>query len=181
MVVQGFLRVNGVWRLKNGAGMAVNDGMRAVKYLLALWIAVAVYSTVSLFAGAKGISAYNDLLGEQNKQEANMETLERINGDLENTQNALLYDRDTIRVYARDLGFGGHDEKFVRIVGLGMKGKAPVLPGEIVMAEAPRFMKNTIIQLIAIFAALAVFIAFFVSDVLDLKLDAGYQAPETNE
>jgi cell division protein FtsB len=158
--------------------MAVNNTMRAVKYLLALWIAVAVYAAVSLSAGAKGISAYNELLDEQKKQEANMETLERINGELENAQNALLYDRDTIRVYARDLGFGENNEKFVRIVGLGMKGKTPILPGEIVVAEAPRIMKNTTIQLIAIFAALAVFIAFFVSDVLDLKLDSGYHSLE---
>jgi len=155
--------------------------MRAVKYLLALWIAVAVYAAVNLSAGAQGISAYNELLDGQKKQEANMETLERINGELENTQNALLYDRDTIRVYARDLGFGEPGEKFVRVVGLGMKGKVPVFPGEIVMAETPRSMKNTAIQLIAIFAALAVFIAFFVSDVLDLKLDSGYRMPEVLE
>jgi cell division protein FtsB len=151
--------------------------MRAVKYLLALWIAVTVYTVMSLYAGAKGVSAYNELLGEQKKQEANMETLERINLELENTRNALLYDRDTIRVYARDLGFGEKGEKFVRIVGLGMSRKPPVLPGDVVIAEEPHAMKNQTIRLISIFAALAVFIAFLVSDILDLKLD--YQPPQS--
>jgi cell division protein FtsB len=149
--------------------------MRAVKYLVALWISVAVYTMLSLCVGAKGISAYNGLVEEQKKQETNMKTLERINAELENTQNALLYDRDTIRVYARDLGFGENDEKFVRIVGLRQDRKARMLPaeagGEIVIAEDPRSMRNGTMRLISIFAALAVFIAFLVSDILDLKLD----------
>jgi cell division protein FtsB len=144
--------------------------MRAVKYLLALWISVMVYAGMSLLAGGKGISAYHELQEEQKKQESNMETLERINTELENKKNALLYDHDTIRIYARDLGFGERDEQFVRIVGLGQAGKAPLLPGEITTAEEPRSMSNKTISLISIFAALAVLIAFLVQDTLDLNL-----------
>jgi cell division protein FtsB len=149
--------------------------MRALKYLLALWVSVVVYSGLSLYGGAKGISAYNGLLEEQEKQQANMVTLERINTELENTRNALLYDRDTIRVYARDLGFGEKDEKFVRIVGLGLSRKSQVSPGEIVIAEKPRSMGNKTIRFISIFSALAVCIAFLVADILDLKLVSNYE------
>jgi cell division protein FtsB len=145
--------------------------MRAVKYLLVLWTAAAVYTGISLYAGARGISAYRVLAEEQEKQEQNMKILEQINTELENTRNALLYDRDTIRVYARNLGLGEQGEKFVRIVGLGQAGKAPPSPGEILIAEEPRSMAHKTILSISIFAALAVFIALLVSDVLDLNLE----------
>jgi cell division protein FtsB len=151
--------------------------MRAVKYCLVLLIAASVYTGMSFFAGARGISAYNDLLDEQKKLETNMESLERINTELENTRNALLYDHDTIRVYARDLGFGEGDEKFVRIVDLGRNRAVPLFPGEIIAAEEPRSMNNNTIYLVSIFSALAVFIAFLVQDVLDLNLDPERKAP----
>jgi cell division protein FtsB len=149
--------------------------MRAVKYLLALWISVAVYAGMSIWAGAQGISAYNELLEEREKQETNMEELRRINTELENQRNALLYDHDTIRVYARDLGFGERDEKFVRIVGLGQAGKTPPHPGDVRIAGKSRSMDNKTIRLISLFAALAVFIAFLVQDALDMNLDAPRQ------
>jgi cell division protein FtsB len=142
-----------------------------------MWIFTAVYAALSFFAGDRGLAAYNGLLEEQKKQETNMEDLERINMELENTKNALLYDSDTIRVYARDLGFGEGGEKFARIVGLGQSRKAPLFPGEVAVTEERRSMNNKTIGLIAIFAALAVFIAFLVQDMLDLNLDAGRGAP----
>jgi cell division protein FtsB len=158
---------------KNGGPLAVNNGdMRVAKYLLALWVSVAVYAGMSILAGAQGISAYDELLEERKKQETNMETLQRINTELENKKNALLYDHDTIRVYARDLGFGEKNEKFVRIVGLGQVRKALVLPGKIVNAEKPHSIDNKTIRFISIFAALAVFIALLIQDVLESNLEA---------
>jgi cell division protein FtsB len=140
---------------------------------MVLWIFMFVYAAISFFAGSRGLSAYNDLLDEQKKQETNMKDLERINLELESAKNALLYDRDTIRVYARDLGFGEEGEKFVRIVGLGQNREAPLFPGEIVAVEKRQSMGNKTAMLISTFAALAVFIAFLVQDMLDLNLAQG--------
>jgi cell division protein FtsB len=160
-------------KFKNGRPAAVNNsGMRAVKYLLALWVSVAVYVGMCILAGAQGISAYDELLEEQKKLETNMEDLRRINMELENQRNALLYDQDTIRVYARDLGLGERNEKFVRIVGLGQARKAPPHPGDVLYAGKSRSMDNRTIRLISLFAALAVFIAFLIQDALDMNLDA---------
>jgi cell division protein FtsB len=151
--------------------------MRAVKYCLVLLIAAVVYTGMSLFAGFRGISAYNDLLEEQEKLEANRETLKQINTELENTRNALLYDHDTIRVYARDLGLGERNEKFVRIVGLGRNRAVPLFPGEIIAAEAPPFLNNKIIGMVSLFAALTVLIGFLVQDTLDLVLGPERRTP----
>jgi cell division protein FtsB len=142
---------------------------------------VAVYTGLSYFAGFKGISAYQDLAAEQEQQELNMKTLEQINRDLENTQNALLYDRDTIRVYARNLGFGEEDEKFIRIVGMEQARNAPLSPGEVRIAEKRQAMKQRTIQLISIFAALAVFIPFLISGILKIKVELAYKEEEEDE
>ncbi|GHV61048.1 hypothetical protein AGMMS49587_04160 [Spirochaetia bacterium] len=145
--------------------------MRMIKYLIALWTAVAVYAAVSVFAGAVGLSAYEDLKTEREKQLANMETLGLINEELENSKNALLYDRDTITVYARDLGFGERDEKFVRIVGLGGSQRRHTAPGQIVTAVKPVAMSDRLISIIAICAGLAVLVALLISDMLNFRYE----------
>ncbi|GHU15708.1 hypothetical protein FACS1894163_03460 [Spirochaetia bacterium] len=145
--------------------------MRIIKYLIALWTAVAVYAAVSVFAGAAGLSAYEELKTEQERQRANMETLSLINEELENSKNALLYDRDTITVYAREMGFGEQDEKFVRIVGLGGSRRQYTAPGQIVTAVKPAYIADRLISIIAISAGLAVFIGLLVADLLNFKND----------
>ncbi|GHV54704.1 hypothetical protein AGMMS49579_15830 [Spirochaetia bacterium] len=142
-----------------------------IKYLIALWTAVAVYAAVSVFAGAVGFSAYEDLKTERERQQANMNALSLINEELENSKNALLYDRDTITVYARELGFGEEDEKFVRIVGLGGARKQRTAPGQIVTAVKPVSMNDHLISIIAICAGLAVCVALLVSDALNFRSD----------
>jgi cell division protein FtsB len=145
--------------------------MSVCKYLLALWTAVAVYTLVSLCAGSMGLSAYGELLAEKEKQKRNIENLGLINEELENTKNALLYDRDTIAIYARELGFGEKNEKFVRIVGFTGNRKPRTFPGDVVIAAKPVFMQDRIIRLISIFAGFAVFAAFLVSDILEYKTE----------
>jgi cell division protein FtsB len=145
--------------------------MRVSKYLLVLWTTVAVYTVVSLCAGTMGLSAYEELKAEREKQRRNIENLGIINEDLENAKNALLYDRDTIAIYARELGFGEKDEKFVRIVGLVGNRKPRTAPGDVVIATKPVFMQDRIIRLISLFAGFAVFAAFLVSDLLELKTE----------
>jgi cell division protein FtsB len=140
--------------------------MRVIKYLLALWSAIAVYAVVSILAGTMGFSAYNQLETEREKQQSNMETLGLINGELENSKNALLYDRDTIAVHARELGFGEQDEKFVRIVGLGSSRRQRISPGQVVGAVKPIAISDRIIRLISLCAGLVVLVGFLVSDLL---------------
>ncbi|MDR1420458.1 MAG: septum formation initiator family protein [Treponema sp.] len=140
--------------------------MGIFKYLIAFWMAAAVYAILSLFTGAMGFSAYRELLSERDKQRANMEKLGLVNETLENTKNSLLYDRDTIAVYARELGYGGRDERFVRIVGLGGVKRPAVRPGEVVRAYRPEFTDDHIIKIAALSAGGAVFALFLVFDAL---------------
>jgi len=93
--------------------------MRAVKYLFALWTGILIYALFSVLFGAGGLSAYRQLQAELVRQEANIESLIMINSELENTVNSLLYDRDTLAVFAREQGYASRQERFIRIVGLG--------------------------------------------------------------
>jgi len=65
--------------------------MGILKYLLALWVAIAVYALSSVLAGASGFSAYKQLAAERDKQRANIEALQNLNLELEGTMDALKY------------------------------------------------------------------------------------------
>jgi cell division protein FtsB len=131
--------------------------MRAFKYLLALWTAFAVYGIASTLTGAVGLSSFRKLETERDKQRANMENLRLINEKLENTKNSLLYDRDTIAVQARKLGYGRDDERFVRIVGLGSITTPDIAAGRLVIAERPESVPDRTLKVLAISAGAAIF------------------------
>ncbi|HCC36236.1 MAG TPA: septum formation initiator, partial [Treponema sp.] len=124
--------------------------MKALKYLAALWAAVAVYSVLSLFFGAMGFSAYQQLLAGRDTQLANKEELRAINATLESAQNNLRFDPDTVMVYARSLGYSRGDERFVRIVGLGGAQNPYATAGEVARTPPPVFVSDKIIKLCAL-------------------------------
>jgi cell division protein FtsB len=138
--------------------------MKAFKYLFALWTAFAVYGIASTLIGAMGFSSCRKLEMERDKQRANMENLRLINEKLENTKNSLLYDRDTIAVQARKLGYGRDDERFVRIVGLGGIKSPDTTAGRLVVAEKPESVSDRTLKLLAISAGAAIFALFLAFD-----------------
>ncbi|MDR1278736.1 MAG: septum formation initiator family protein, partial [Treponema sp.] len=131
--------------------------MRPFNYLIALWSAIAVYGISSLLTGAAGLSAYRQLQMDRDRQWANMKDLQRINEELENTKNSLLYDQDTIAVYARSLGYGKNDERFIRIVGLGGLKNPRTAAGQILQAGKPDYISDRTLKIAACCAGLAVF------------------------
>ena len=137
--------------------------MKAVKYLFALWAGVLIYALLSFIFGARGISAYSQLQTEQSKQLVNIENLKLINHELEDTMNSLLYDKDTLAVFARDQGYASRQERFIRIVGLGGNQKIKFSTGEVVVAAEPQYIPDQTIRIIAFCTGITIFIcmAFF--------------------
>jgi cell division protein FtsB len=140
--------------------------MRASNFLIALWSAIAVYGISSLLTGAAGLSAYRQLQMDRDRQWANMRDLQRINEELENTKNSLLYDQDTIAVYARDLGYGKEDEQFIRIVGLRGLKNSRTAAGQILRAGKPDYVSDRALKIAACCAGLAVFACLLILDIL---------------
>jgi cell division protein FtsB len=140
--------------------------MRSIKYLVALWIAVLIYGFCSFFNGAAGLAAYRHLENERAKQQKNMEVLDLINKELESAKDALLYDQDTLTSYAKDLGYGERNERFIRIVGLGNLKKQRVNPGQTVIPVQPEFIADKTLKIISLCAGLTVFICMALFDFL---------------
>ena len=140
--------------------------MRAVKYLFALWAGVLIYASLSVVFGAMGLSAYRQLEKEQEKQEANIENLKLKNRELEDTMNSLLYDKDTLAVYARGQGYASPGERFIRIVGLGTNQIIRNSAGEVVTVADPQYTPDRILRIIACCTGLTIFICMAAFDAM---------------
>jgi cell division protein FtsB len=150
--------------LKNRGKMAVNRIMRFLKYLLAVWITLVIYTASAFFLGSTGTYAYEQLLAERAKQKTNIEALRNLNQELEGTLNSLKYDSDTIRIYARELGYGQRDEAFVRIVGLGGAKKQRTTAGQITVPRSPSYVPDRILWFFAFCAGIGTLLLISVSE-----------------
>jgi len=143
--------------------------MRIFKYLIGVWTALAVYALFSFLGGPRGLSAYNYLLAEKERQWENIGELGIINEDLENNRNSLLYDDDTLMVHARRMGYGEEDERFVRIVGLGNVKTTPAVTGSVYTAHDPDFISDKSIKIAALCAGLVIFAFFFMLELIEAR------------
>ena len=143
--------------------------MRFFKYLIGLWTAIAVYSLFSFLSGPTGISAYNQLLAEQERHLDNLDELGVVNDELIKTKNQLLDDQDTLMAYARQLGYGRQDDRYVRIVGLGAIKNPHNTAGKVYYTAAVDFLSDKIIKIASLCAGLLVFAIFFVYELIEPK------------
>ncbi|MDR0629824.1 MAG: septum formation initiator family protein [Treponema sp.] len=141
--------------------------MGSVKYLIPIWIGIFVYTLFSIVRGPVGISAYNQLSREYDKLSENMESLKRINKELETTKDALMYDKETIAIYARDLGYSTGNERFIRIVGLEGTRKSPGEAGGLITAVKPRYVSDITIKIIAFAIGAGLFVCMGIPDFLE--------------
>ena len=143
--------------------------MRISKYLIGIWVAITIYTVFSLLGGPKGLSAYNYLLSERERQWENLDRLGLINEELEKTRNNLLFDQDTLLVHARQLGYGQDGERFVRIVGLGNTKNTLSNTGNIYIASMPDYIPDKNIKITAVCIALLIFAFLFMLEFIDSR------------
>ena len=140
--------------------------MKLIKYLIPVWIGVIIYTFLSVCFGSKGISAYNQLEIEAEKEAANIKVLAAINNDLTDTKNILFSDKNNYSVYARELGFAAPGEFFIRIIGLGSSPKSIISPGQVVSPLSPDFIQENILQIVSFFLVFTLFISMVSYDFL---------------
>ena len=143
--------------------------MRIFKYLISLWIAVAIYTLFSFLGGPRGIPVYNNLLSERDELLMNIKKLEIINEELERTKNNLLYDHDTLLVHAHRIGYGYKNERFVRIVGFESIKNTPLVTGKVYITQNFDFFSDKNIKIAALLAGLIVFAFLFCIELIDSK------------
>ena len=140
--------------------------MKVIRYLIPVWVGVFIYTVFSIGFGAKGISAFNQLRAERDREIANIDLLKDINGELENTRDALSVDKENFTVYARELGFSAPGERFIRIIGLGGPPKPMRSPGYVVSPRPPEYTPDKILRILSFFVAFTVFISIGTYDFL---------------
>jgi cell division protein FtsB len=143
-----------------------------LKYLIAIWVAIVFYALASFTVGAFGMNAYSQLNEQREKQMENVAKLQALNEELSGIKEALRYDNDTIAVYARDLGFGTQDERFIRIVGLDNKHKEALYAGEVVNTESPGYVDDKTLRIISVIIALSLMLCIAVVDILQFVKNA---------
>jgi hypothetical protein len=85
--------------------------------------------------------------------------------------NSLLYDKDTLAVYAREQGYASSNEKFMRIVGLGVNQKNKTFPGKVITVAEPQYVPERTIVMIAFCSGASIFLCMVVFDILKLFRD----------
>ena len=143
--------------------------MKVTKYLFAVWAGVFIYTLLSVLFGATGLSARHQLERERQRQEENIVNLIQINSELEDSMNSLLYDRDALTIHAREQGYASGQERFIRIVGIGVNQRNLTSIGELVFATEPHYISNKTIIIIALFSVLSILICMVIFDFLKRK------------
>ena len=143
--------------------------MGFLRYLFAFWTAFTVYSLFSFAYGPGSVQVQKHLETEIERLSQNLNSLEVTNRKLLNTAAGLESDRETLSVYARQLGYGRQGEKFIRIIGLENTVNPEMFPGQILQVADPDFVPDVRIKILALFFAVAVLIFFFAVDFLSLK------------
>ena len=139
--------------------------MKFAKYLLVPWLSLSVYTVLCMYNGPVGIIPYKELLNEKQKILENIDKLNTINQELEGTMDALLYDAESIRIRARELGYGEAGEHFIRIVGLPGGRSSEMKPGTVRAAVLPVY-SNKGYRLISFCLGMILFSLFIAGDVL---------------
>jgi cell division protein FtsB len=132
--------------------------MRILKYLFPVWCGIILYSAMSICVGNTGRRPYSELLEEKNRQIQNMEELQNLNNELQGMRDSLKYDSDTISVYARELGFGSEDEKFMRIVGDSNVRRQQIISGDTLRVTEPLAIADSTLRLISVATAIVIFL-----------------------
>jgi len=138
--------------------------MKLGKYLFVPWLSLVVYAILSIYSGPAGIVPYRSLLKEREKILENLEKLQFENIKLEGTMHALRSDPETVRIKARELGYGEPDERFVRIVGLPGGRPGVLRPGVIRTAIHPPAVSDKAHRIIVFCTGLLLFGIFLAGD-----------------
>jgi hypothetical protein len=94
----------------------------------------------------------------------NQKKLESINTEYKNIKNNLMWDTDSLSVYARQLGYGREGEEYIRIMGLGIAINTDMPAGQVYYSVNPVYVSDTTIKIVSLLFALAVLSFLLIRD-----------------
>jgi hypothetical protein len=111
---------------------------------------------------------------ERVRLDEHLKKLENTKMDYLNMRNNLMGDRDSLSVYARQLGYGREGEEYLRIMGLGIAINTDMPADEVYYTVNPVFISDTTIKIISMLFAFAVLVFLIIRDFLLKSLFAGH-------
>ncbi len=138
--------------------------MRFLRYIAVPWTFLLVYTFFSGVLGQNGLYAKKHLESEYLRLIEHERVLENANRSVLTTRNNLMHDPDTLAVYARQLGYGIGNEKFVRIRGLSVAMNGTIPDDKVLYAVEPGFVSDNMIKIISVFFGAAVLIFLLIND-----------------
>jgi hypothetical protein len=149
-----------------------------IKCFMAVWFTFMVYAALTFTIGSRGNIIYGKLDTERARLQHNFDGIVEANAALNNI-NILLGSRasdqkqpipadpETLKVTARDLGYGEKGELLIRVVGLGSSTKK-VYPGagEATYAIRAKGIPDYVIKIVSICLGIALFLCVTLPDIL---------------
>ena len=111
----------------------------------------------------------NYLTVERDRLAENLSHLRDINVELNGSLDALRYDKDTLTLYARDLGYGKDDERFIRIVDLRQISGNHQKAGELLIPKRLKTLPEDLLRVISLITGLSVYAGLSISALREKK------------
>lgn len=132
--------------------------MSGKKIIFPAFFGTLVYCLISITFGPSGHFAMKRLESERDRVTANLEKLQAVNAELDDTFRNLSSNPDTIAVYAHELGFIREDERLIKLEDFSGGIKRDFSPGTAVKAKESDTMPEWLCKAIALLGALAAFL-----------------------
>jgi hypothetical protein len=150
-----------------------------LKFSASAWFIFGLYTMLTLTVGQNGKFAYEKFQLEHNKVVENLNNIKTRNVELNNIgimlgskeldgRNAIPADPETIKIMAREIGYGSPQDHFIRIAGRGTSPKLYMDPGEPLYAFRPNGVPDYILIVTAIFCGFGLFVCLTVHNILDI-------------
>jgi cell division protein FtsB len=139
--------------VKGKAVRAVIEGMKRFSVVASLSAATAIYCLVSLSLGPRGFWAMRQLESQREAVGAILESLSLIRDDLDSRLKNLSADRDTISVYAHELGYVAEGERLISSPASQAASTVRWRRGMAIRVTKPEHLPEWVCKLIALSAA----------------------------
>jgi len=132
--------------------------MKRFNVILPLFIGTLIYSLLSITVGPKGIWPMSQLVQEKTILSTNLDTLYRLNEDLDTRFSNLSADPDTISVYAHELGYIANGEKLIKLAGFSGGIDRKFESGTALTLKQPNFLPEWLCKFFGLFSGISTFV-----------------------
>lgn len=131
--------------------------MKRFQIILSVFIGTLMYSMLSFAVGPRGIWPMKQLLEQKDRLTANLGILYTLNESLDSHIQNLSSDRDTISIYAHELGYISEGEKLIKLAGFSGGIDRNLVAGNAISQNKPKFLPEWLCKFLGLLSGFFVF------------------------